>query len=117
MGCGRRLRCVIGATKIYRRDDDLPHRFLVIHYTGIADEIFCLDTEDDKVYPFSRAFGNHKVADSFDEWFQQDIIELVKQMEEDDDSSFEIPRPPDRLLRSTRRWRRVLRTTRRRRFK
>jgi hypothetical protein len=52
--------------------------FLVIHHTGIEDEIICLDTENEKVYSISGEFGNHKIADSFDEWFERDIIEFYK---------------------------------------
>jgi len=72
-----KMPCVIGATKIYRRDNRLPHRLLVIHYTGIEDEFVSLDTEDEKVYAFSRFFGDRKVADSFDEWFEKDILAYV----------------------------------------
>ena len=76
------IPCVIGATQIYRRDDGLPHRFLVIRTRGIEDEIVCLDTENEKVYAFSRIFGDRKIADSFDEWFQRDIIEYSKELQE-----------------------------------
>ena len=72
---------MIGATRNRRRLDQLPHRFLVIHHTGIEDEVICLDTEDEKVYSISRVFGNRKVADSFDEWFKRDIIAYVKERE------------------------------------
>jgi hypothetical protein len=72
------IPCVIGATKIYRRDDSLPHRFLVIHHTGIEDEVICLDTENGRVYSFSRDFGNHEIADSFNEWFERDIVEFYR---------------------------------------
>jgi hypothetical protein len=72
------IPCVIGATRKRRRTDNLPHRFLVIHHTGIEDEIICLDTENERVYSFSRHFGNRKIADSFDEWFKRDIIEFYK---------------------------------------
>jgi len=72
------IPCVIGATKNYRRTENLPHRFLVIHHTGIEDEIICLDTENEKVYSISGEFGNHKIADSFDEWFERDILEFYK---------------------------------------
>ena len=72
------LPCVIGATEKSRRADRLPHRFLVIHHTGIEDEMICLDTENEKVYSISWVFGNRKIADSFDEWFQRDIIEFYK---------------------------------------
>ena len=72
------LPCVIGATEKSRQRDRLPHRFLVIHHTGIEDEMICLDTENEKVYSISRDFGNHKIADSFDEWFERDIIEFYK---------------------------------------
>lgn len=75
------LPCVIGATRSRRRLQHLPHRFLVVHHTGIEDEIICLDTEDEKVYSFSRVFGNHKIADSFDEWFEKDIIGYLKERE------------------------------------
>lgn len=73
------IPCVIGATKNFRRMENLPHRFLVIHHTGIEDETICLDTENGKVYSFSLDFGNHKIADSFDDWFQRDIIEFYKE--------------------------------------
>jgi hypothetical protein len=72
------LPCVIGATKNCRKREGLPHRFLVIHHTGIEDEMICLDTEDEKVYSISWVFGNRKIADSFEEWFQRDIIEFYK---------------------------------------
>jgi hypothetical protein len=72
------IPCVIGATRICREQERLPHRFLVIHHTGIEDEMICLDTENEKVYSISWVFGNRKIADSFDEWFQRDIIEFYK---------------------------------------
>jgi len=70
---------VIGATRIFRLEG-LPHRFIVIHDTGMEDEYVCLDTHDGKVYAFSRVFGNRKLADSFDEWFKRDIIEYSKEI-------------------------------------
>ena len=69
-----KMPCVIGATKIRRREDKLPLRFLVIHHTGIEDEFICLDTANEKIYAMSRVFGNRKIADSFDEWFNRDIL-------------------------------------------
>lgn len=76
------IPCVIGATKLYRQVHDLPDSFLVIHHTGEEDETICLDTEDGRVYSMSHVFGNRKIADSFDEWFERDIIEFSKEMEE-----------------------------------
>jgi len=70
--------CVIGATKTYRRDDGLPHRFIVLQFTGFEDEIVCIRTENERIYAFSRDFDNREIADSFDEWFQRDIIEYYK---------------------------------------
>jgi len=70
--------CVIGVTKNYRRMVSLPHRFLVVHHTDIEDEIICLDTENEKIYSISQVFGDRKIADSFDEWFERDIIEFYK---------------------------------------
>jgi len=70
--------CVIGATNIHRRNEGLPHHFLVIQHTGIEDETICLNTKNGKVYALSWVFGNRKIADSFDEWFQRDIIEYCK---------------------------------------
>lgn len=78
------IPCVIGATEIYRRDENLPHRFLVIQTSGYEDELMCLDTEDGTVHAISRYLGNRKVADSFDEWFQRDIIEFSRQLDEED---------------------------------
>jgi hypothetical protein len=75
------IPCVIGATKNRRKLYQLPHRFFVIHHTGIEDEVICLDTEDEKVYSISRVFGDHKIADSFSEWFERDIIAYVKERE------------------------------------
>ena len=68
------IPCVIGATKKRRSVDNYPHRFLVLHYTGIEDEFICLDTENEKIYALSECFGNRKIADSFDEWFERDIL-------------------------------------------
>jgi hypothetical protein len=74
-----KMPCVIGATKIHRRDDNLPQRFLVIHHTGFEGEFICLDTEDEKIYAISHYFGYHKkIADSFDEWFTRDILGDLK---------------------------------------
>lgn len=70
--------CVIGATQIRRREHGLPHRFLVLGYGGFEDEHICLDTEDEKVYSISRWYGDRKIADSFDEWFQRDVIEYLE---------------------------------------
>ena len=72
------IPCVIGATKIYRKEYNYPHRLLVIHYTGLEDEFICLDTENEKIYAMSRVFGNRKIADSFDEWFNRDILSESK---------------------------------------
>jgi hypothetical protein len=69
------MPCVIGATKIRRTRHFLAHRYLVLYYTGTEDEFVCLDTEDERVYSVSWVFGNRKIADSFDEWFQRDILE------------------------------------------
>jgi len=41
-------------------------------------------THDGKVYAFSRVFGNRKIADSFDEWFQRNIIEHLKKIKKYD---------------------------------
>jgi hypothetical protein len=75
------IPCVIGATELYRKHEGLPHRFLVIHETGDEDETICLDTEDGTVHSISRWYGNKKVADSFDEWFQKDIVEFYDEMD------------------------------------
>ena len=75
---------VIGVTRFHRRLDGLPHHLIVIHHTCIEDEFVCLDTLDGKVYAFSRVFGDRKIADSFDEWFERDIIERLKEMREYD---------------------------------
>jgi hypothetical protein len=72
------LPCVIGATEKARQTDGLPHRFLVVEHTGVEDEMIRLDTENEKVYSISRVFGNRKIADSFDVWFERDIIEFHK---------------------------------------
>lgn len=72
------IPCVIGATRNARMREGLPYRFLVIEHTGIEDETICLDTKDGKVYSISWVFGNRKIADSFDEWFERDIIEFYK---------------------------------------
>jgi len=76
------IPCVIGAMENYRRTADLPHRFLVLFHSGYEDEIIRLDTEDEKVYSISWTFGTHKMADSFDEWFQMDILDYIKEREE-----------------------------------
>jgi hypothetical protein len=68
------IPCVIGATKLYRKEYGYPHRLLVLHYTGFEDEFICLDTENEKIYSMSRYTGNRKIADSFDEWFNRDIL-------------------------------------------
>jgi len=72
------IPCVIGATRNARKHEGLPHRFLVIEHLGIEDVMTCLDTKDGKVYSISRVYGNRKIADSFDEWFETDIIEFGK---------------------------------------
>ncbi len=76
------IPCVIGATNKARNEDQYPHRFLVLHYTGIEDEFICLDTENEKIYSLSECFGNHMVADSFDEWFERDILAESEEIEE-----------------------------------
>jgi hypothetical protein len=76
------IPCVIGATESYRRDG-LPHRFLVIFHTGYEDEVACLDTENGKVYAIELARGrNVKIADSFDEWFDREILHPSKETQE-----------------------------------
>jgi hypothetical protein len=71
--------CVIGVTRIVRRDEGLPHRLLVVEDIGVDVVIICLDTEDEKVYEISRVYGDRNIADSFDEWFEKDILEFVRQ--------------------------------------
>ena len=73
------IPCVIGATESYR-EDGLPHRFLVIFNTGYEDEVACLDTENGKVYAIELARGrNVKIANSFDEWFDREILHPSKE--------------------------------------
>jgi len=71
--------CVIGVTQIFRRDEGLPHRFLVIENIGVDGVIICLDTEDEKVYQISRVYGDCKISDSFDEWFEKEVLEYLRQ--------------------------------------
>ncbi len=73
--------CVIGATELDRKYYDLPRPFIVIHHTGLEDERIWLDTRDGSVYSMSVDFGFHRIADSFDEWFQRDIIEAQRELE------------------------------------
>jgi hypothetical protein len=72
------IPCVIGATRKSRLREGLPHRFLVIEDIGVDGVIICLDTEDKKIYQISHVYGNHKIADSFSEWFEKDILEYSK---------------------------------------
>jgi hypothetical protein len=72
------IPCVIGATEKGRSIDNYPHRLLVLYYTGFEDEFICLDTENEKIYSMSRYTGNHKIADSFNEWFNRDILSRSK---------------------------------------
>lgn len=74
------IPCVIGATRIYRKYG-VPHRFLVLHHTGIEDEIVCLDTVNEKVYSVSRLLGTRIIADSFNEWFARDILQFSEEIE------------------------------------
>jgi hypothetical protein len=74
--------CVIGATQARRRRDNLPHRFIALQHTGLEDETICLDTEDGTVHSRSRDFGNHKIAESFNEWFERDILNPSEEMQE-----------------------------------
>ena len=103
------IPCVIGATQIFRRDDKLPHRFLVIQTTGLEDEIICLDTEDGTVHSRSRDFGNHKIADSFNEWFERDILNPSQEIQEQSEWMGEYWKQRangilDRARRQRRRW-------------
>jgi hypothetical protein len=86
---------VIGATKNMRRRENLPHRFLALFHSGYEDEVMCLDTEDEKVYSVSRVFGTRKFADSFDEWFEKDIIQYIKERDERRKRS---GRKPERII-------------------
>ena len=70
--------CVIGVTQSWRRSG-LPHRFIVVEDIGVEDLIVCLDTEDEKVYQISRVYGDCKIADSFDEWFEKEVLEYLRQ--------------------------------------
>jgi hypothetical protein len=71
--------CVIGVTQSFRRDEGLPHSLLVIEDLGVDGVIICLDTEDEKVYQISRVYGDCKIADSFDEWFEKEVLEYLWQ--------------------------------------
>jgi hypothetical protein len=66
--------CVIGATERYRRDDGMPHRFLMVHSTGFDGEIMCLDTENGNVYSIRPGYPAQRIADSFDQWFDGYIL-------------------------------------------
>jgi hypothetical protein len=74
--------CVIGATQTYRRQDGLPHRFLMLHSTGFDGEIMCLDTENGKVYSAKPGHPIHPTADSFDEWFDGYILNPPREIRE-----------------------------------
>ncbi|MGO9570620.1 MAG: SMI1/KNR4 family protein [Desulfomonilaceae bacterium] len=66
------IPCVIGATKNARKIYEFPKSFIVIHHTGIEDEVVLLDTNDGKVYLMSHG-EIQKIADSFHEWFEAAI--------------------------------------------
>ncbi len=72
------IPCVIGATRNSRLREGLPHRFLVLEDIGVDGVMTCLDTGDGKIYSISYVFGNHKIADSFDDWFETDILEYSR---------------------------------------
>ncbi len=69
-----KIPCVIGATKILRKAINLPKAFLVIQHTGYEDEIICLDAESGAIYRVSDQ-KKQKIADSFSEWFNRDILQ------------------------------------------
>jgi len=76
------IPCVIGATESCRKYG-LPHRFLVVFHTGYEAEVACLDTENGQMYAIELARGrNIKIADSFDEWFDQEILHPSKETQE-----------------------------------
>jgi len=71
-----KIPCVIGATKILRKAIGLPKRFLVIQHTGHEGEIICLDTRSGAIYRISSdGMTQDKIAESFGEWFNRDILE------------------------------------------
>lgn len=67
------IPCVIGATKMARDLDRLAQHFLVIHNRGYEGEIVLLDTRDSSVH-LMRYGKIHKIFDSFDEWFEREIL-------------------------------------------
>lgn len=56
-----------------RHKDGLAEHFLVIHYAGYEGEIVLLDTTDGSVH-LMRYGKIHKIADSFNEWFEKEIL-------------------------------------------
>jgi hypothetical protein len=65
-----KIPCVIGATKTFRTESNLPHHYIAIQHTGYEDELICLDTKSGTIHSLSFE-GEKKIADSFREWFSQ----------------------------------------------
>ncbi len=63
------IPCVIGATKIYRKDYNLDSKFIVISYTGIEDILVILDTISNVVYEVGANGVIKQINKSFSDWF------------------------------------------------
>jgi hypothetical protein len=68
-----KIPCVIGATRMLRKNANLPKQFLAIHHTGYEDEVVCLDSKTGAVFLFTQG-DMSKIADSFNTWFSGEIL-------------------------------------------
>lgn len=67
------IPCVIGATKMWRINDGLDHKFLLVAHSGYEDEVICLNNEDGAVYRWAQGKAK-KIAGSFSEWFKTEVL-------------------------------------------
>mgnify|MGYP001341997301 CR=1 FL=1 len=68
-----KIPCVIGATRVLRKNANLPTQFLVIHHTGYEDEVVCLDSQTGAVFLFTQGEMS-PIAKSFTVWFAREIL-------------------------------------------
>ncbi len=64
-----KIPCVIGATKLYRKDYNLSPHEIVIGHAGFEDFIIVLDLITGVIYEKNMTGKKTKLAKSFEEWF------------------------------------------------
>lgn len=71
-----KIPCVIGATKILRKNADLPDFYIVVHHTGLEGQVVCIDSRSGEVVLVTPT-STEMLYGSFNEWFKAEILNMA----------------------------------------